>query len=77
MGLLYTERRGPPPSDGVLLQKKVEYRGLRVTESKRRSVLQRARADGDGMRMPPGHLITGAGREEVLVFGACLFLLKC
>ena len=35
-------------------------------ERKRRSVLQSARADGDGMRRPPGHLITGAGREEVL-----------
>ena len=33
---------------------------------KRRSVLQSARADGDGMRKPPGHLITGAGREEVM-----------
>ena len=33
---------------------------------KRRSVLQSARADGDGMRRPPGHLITGAGREEKL-----------
>ena len=30
------------------------------------SVLQSARADGDGMRRPPGHLITGAGREEVM-----------
>ena len=30
------------------------------------SVPQRARADGDGMRRPRGHLITGAGREEVL-----------
>ena len=35
-------------------------------ERKRRSVLQSARADGDGMRRPPGHLITGAGREEVM-----------
>ena len=35
-------------------------------ERKRRSVLQSARADGDGMRRPRGHLITGAGREEVL-----------
>ena len=32
----------------------------------RRSVLQSARADGDGMIKPPGHLITGAGRKEVL-----------
>ena len=32
---------------------------------KRRSVLQSARADGDEVRRPPGHLITGAGREEV------------
>ena len=37
-----------------------------MKERKRRSVLQRARADGDGMRRPPGHLITGAGREEVM-----------
>ena len=29
-------------------------------ERKRRSVLQSARADGDGMRRPPGHFITGA-----------------
>jgi hypothetical protein len=28
---------------------------LRVKERKRRSVLQSARADGDGMRRPPGH----------------------
>ena len=39
---------------------------LRVKERKRRSVLQSARADGDGMRRPPGHLITRAGREEVM-----------
>ena len=37
-----------------------------MKERKRRSVIQSARADGDGMRRPPGHLITGAGREEVL-----------
>ena len=37
-----------------------------MKERKRRSVLQSARADGDGMRRPHGHLITGAGREEVL-----------
>ena len=37
-----------------------------MKERKRRSVLQSARADGDGMRRPPGHLITGAGREEVM-----------
>ena len=30
------------------------------------NVLQRARTDGDGMRRPPGHLITVAEREEVL-----------
>ena len=30
------------------------------------SVLQKARADGDGIRRPSGHLITGAGREEVM-----------
>ena len=35
-------------------------------ERKRRSVLQSARADGDGMRRPPEHLISGAGREEAL-----------
>ena len=35
-----------------------------MKERKRRSVLQSARADGDGMRKPPGHLITG--RREVL-----------
>ena len=33
---------------------------------KRRSVLQSARADGDEMRRPPGHLIKRAGREEVM-----------
>jgi hypothetical protein len=37
-----------------------------VKERERRSVLQSARADGDGMRRPPGHLITGVGMEEVL-----------
>ena len=37
-----------------------------MRESKRRSVPQSAIADGDGMRRPPGHLITGEGREEVL-----------
>ena len=37
-----------------------------MKERKRRRVLQRARADGDGMKKPPEHLITGAGREEVL-----------
>ena len=36
-----------------------------MKERKRRTLLQSARADGDGMRRP-GHLITGAGREEVL-----------
>ena len=30
------------------------------------SVLQKARADGDGIRRPSGHLITGTGREEVM-----------
>ena len=35
-----------------------------MKERKRKRVLQSARADGDGMRRPPGHLITGAGREE-------------
>ena len=35
-----------------------------MRKRKRRSVLQSAeRADGNGMRRPPGHLITGAGRE--------------
>ena len=37
-----------------------------MKERKRRSVLQNARADGDGMRRPPGHSITRAGREEVM-----------
>ena len=37
-----------------------------MKEKKRRSVLQSARADGDEVRRPPGHLITRAGREEVL-----------
>ena len=37
-----------------------------MKERKRRSVLQSARADGDGIRSPPGHFITGAGREEVM-----------
>ena len=37
-----------------------------MKERKRSSVLQSARADGDGMRRPPGHLIMAAGREEVL-----------
>ena len=32
-----------------------------MKERKRRSVLQSARADGDGMRRPHGHLITRAG----------------
>ena len=31
-----------------------------------RSVLQSARANEPWMRCPPGHLITGAGREEVM-----------
>jgi hypothetical protein len=30
------------------------------------SVLQKTRADGDGIRRPSGHLITGAGREKVM-----------
>ena len=30
------------------------------------SVLQKTRADGDGIRRPSGHLITGTGREEVM-----------
>ena len=29
-------------------------------------VQQSARANGDCMRQPPGHLITGAGREEMM-----------
>ena len=33
---------------------------------KRRNVLQSARADGIEVRRPPGHLITRAGREEVM-----------
>ena len=33
---------------------------------KRRSVLQSARADGDEVRRPHGHLLTRAGREEVM-----------
>ena len=41
-----------------------------MRDRKRRSVLRRARADGDRMRRPPGHLISGAGREEVLRKGA-------
>jgi hypothetical protein len=36
-----------------------------VKKRKRRSVLQSARADGDEMRRPPGHLITRAGREDM------------
>ena len=36
-----------------------------MKERKRRIVLQSARADGDGIIRPPGHLMTGAGREEV------------
>jgi len=39
-----------------------------VKERHRRIVLQSARAEGDGMIRPPGHLITGAGREEVMGF---------
>ena len=39
---------------------------LRVWERRRRSVLQSERASGDWMRLPPGHLITGAEREEVM-----------
>jgi len=43
---------------------------LRVKGRKRRSVLQSARADGDEVRRPPGHLITiyesgeGGGDEK-------------
>ena len=37
-----------------------------MKERKRTSVLQSARADGDEVRRPPGHLITRAGREEVM-----------
>ena len=37
-----------------------------MNQRKRRMVLQSARADGDGIRRPHGHFITGAGREEVL-----------
>ena len=37
-----------------------------MKDRKRKIVLQSARADGDGMIRPPGHLITGAGREEVM-----------
>ena len=37
-----------------------------MKKRKRRSVLQSVSADGDGMRRPPRHLITGAGREEVM-----------
>ena len=36
-----------------------------MKERERMSVLQKTRADGDGIRRPSGHLITGAGREEV------------
>ena len=36
-----------------------------MKERKRRNILQSARADGDGMIRPLGHLIMGAGREEV------------
>ena len=37
-----------------------------MEERKRMSVLQKTRADGDGIRRPSGHLMTGAGREEVM-----------
>ena len=40
-----------------------------MKERKRRSVLQSARADGDGMRRPPEHLITGGDDEKELFFG--------
>ena len=40
-----------------------------MKERKRRSVLQSATAHGDGMRRLPGHLITRAGREEVMQKG--------
>ena len=51
----------------VLLQlKKGGVAKAKGEGEKRRSVLQSARADGDGMRRPPGHLITRAGREEVM-----------
>ena len=33
---------------------------------KRKNVLQSARANGDWMRRPPGHFITGAGRQEMM-----------
>ena len=35
-------------------------------ERRRRSVLQDARANGDWMTKPPGHSITGAGKEEAM-----------
>ena len=35
-------------------------------KEKLRSVLQSARANGECTRRPPGHLVTGAGREEVM-----------
>ena len=51
----------------ILLQlKKLEYRGPRAWERRKRSVLQSAKVNGDWMRSPLRHLITGAGREEVM-----------
>ena len=38
-------------------------------EEKEKSVLQSARANSDWMRRPPGHLITGGGREETMRTG--------
>ena len=43
-----------------------------MSERRRESVLQSARAKSDCMRRPPGHLITGAGREEVMRKGGAL-----
>ena len=51
---------------GLLQLKKVEQRGLRAWKRKRKSVLQSARANGDWMRRPPGHLISGTGRQEMM-----------
>jgi len=56
----------PPPLYFISAEKGGVARAEGVWERKRRSVLQSARADGDGMRRPPGHLITRAGREEVM-----------
>jgi len=64
--LVLDEKEKEKESCFITAEKGRSSERLRVKERKRKSVLQSARADGDGMRRPPGHLITRAGREEVM-----------